>query len=158
MKKVIFYGSTTGVTENIANKVGEKIGAEVFPASEISKIKDYDFAILATSTWGAGDIQDDWMGPLSELKTYNLNGKKIALIGVGDQESFSTTFVNGLRELYDAVEFTGATLVGQTSIEGYNYDDTTAIEDGKFLGLVLDETNQSDLTDERIENWIPTLD
>lgn len=154
MKISIFYGSTTGVTEDIANRIGSKIGAEVLSASEISKISDCDLAILATSTWGMGDIQDDWMNPIEELKSINLSGKKVALVGVGDQEGFSSTFVNGLRELYNAVKDSGATIVGQTSTEGYSFDDTTAIEDGKFLGLVIDENNQSDLTDERIEKWL----
>lgn len=154
MKISIFYGSTTGVTEDIANRIGSKIGAEILSASEISKISDCDLAILATSTWGMGDIQDDWMNPIEELKSIDLSGKKVALVGVGDQEGFSSTFVNGLRELYNAVKDSGATIVGQTSTEGYSFDDTTAIEDGKFLGLVIDENNQSDLTDERIEKWL----
>lgn len=154
MKFAIFYGSTTGVTEDIANRIASKINAEVFSANEIGKIKDYDFSILATSTWGMGDIQDDWMNPLEELKTYNLSGKKIALIGVGDQEGFSSTFVNGLRELYNAIKDSGADIVGQTSTDGYSFDDTTAIENGKFLGLVIDENNQSNLTDERIDKWL----
>lgn len=157
MKIAIFYGSTTGVTEDIANRIASKINAEVFSANEIGKIRDYDFSILATSTWGMGDIQDDWMNPLEELKTYNLSGKKIALIGVGDQEGFSSTFVNGLRELYNAIKDSGADIVGQTSTDGYNFDDTTAIENGKFLGLVIDENNQSNLTDERIDKWLSEI-
>lgn len=157
MNIAIFYGSTTGVTEDIANRIASKINAEVFSANEIGKIRDYDFSILATSTWGMGDIQDDWMNPLEELKTYNLSGKKIALIGVGDQEGFSSTFVNGLRELYNAIKDSGADIVGQTSTDGYSFDDTTAIENGKFLGLVIDENNQSNLTDERIDKWLTEI-
>lgn len=157
MNIAIFYGSTTGVTEDIANRIASKINAEVFSANEIGKIRNYDFSILATSTWGMGDIQDDWMNPLEELKTYNLSGKKIALIGVGDQEGFSSTFVNGLRELYNAIKDSGADIVGQTSTDGYSFDDTTAIENGKFLGLVIDENNQSNLTDERIDKWLTEI-
>ncbi|HJH07179.1 MAG TPA: flavodoxin domain-containing protein [Fusobacterium ulcerans] len=86
MKTGIFYGSTTGVTQDISERVGKLLNADVMPASDIDKIKDYDLAILATSTWGMGDLQDDWFDPLDKLKTMDLAGKKIAFIGVGDQE------------------------------------------------------------------------
>lgn len=41
------------------------------PASDTDKIKDYDLAIL-TSTWGMGDLQDDWFDPLDKLKQWIL--------------------------------------------------------------------------------------
>lgn len=154
MKVGIFYGSTTGVTKDISKKIAEKIGGEVYTANEIEKMLDMDLTILATSTWGAGDLQDDWLGAIDNLKKLNIQGKKVALVGVGDQIMFSSTFVNGLKELYDIVKEQGANIVGDTSIEGYEYDDSTAIVDGRFVGLVVDETNQSELTDERIENWL----
>jgi flavodoxin I len=31
------------------------------------------------------------------------------------------------------------------------------VKDGKFVGLVLDEDNQSELTDGRIKNWVAQL-
>lgn len=150
----IFYGSTTGVTEQIAEKLGTLLNAKVFHAGDIDKILEFDIAILATSTWGIGDIQDDWIGPLEKLKSLNLSGKKVGIVGVGDQESFSSSFVNGMRELYVAATEANATVVGSTSTDGYSFDESTAIENGNFVGLVIDETNQSNLTDERIEKWV----
>lgn len=149
----IFYGSTTGVTEQIAEKLGTLLNAKVFHAGDIDKILEFDIVILATSTWGIGDIQDDWIGPLEKLKSLNLSGKKVGIVGVGDQESFSSSFVNGMRELYTAATEANATVVGSTSTDGYSFDESTAIENGNFVGLVIDETNQSNLTDERIEKW-----
>ena len=32
-----------------------------------------------------------------------------------------------------------------------------AVEDGKFLGLVLDEINEDDKTEERINAWIESI-
>ena len=83
MKTGIFYGSTTGTTEMVAEKVGALLGADVMPAAEIDKVENYDFVIFATSTWGMGDLQDDWFGALETLAGKNLSGKKVALIGVG---------------------------------------------------------------------------
>ena len=150
----VFYGSTTGVTEQVAEKLGSLLDAKVFHAGDIDKILEFDAAILATSTWGIGDIQDDWIGPLEKLKSLNLTGKKIGIVGVGDQEAFSSSFVNGMRDLYVAATEANATIVGSTSTDGYSFDESTAIENGKFIGLVIDESNQSNLTDERIEKWV----
>ena len=116
MKTGIFYGSTTGVTQDISERVGKLLNADVMPASDIDKIKDYDLAILATSTWGMGDLQDDWIDPLDKLKTMNLAGKKIALIGVGDQEGFGDTFVDGIGIIYDEIKEDFESLRGLQSI------------------------------------------
>ncbi|MGL5175954.1 MAG: flavodoxin [Cetobacterium sp.] len=157
MKIGVFYGSTTGVTESIAQKVATLLGGDIFHAGDIEKISGYDLAILAASTWGFGDIQDDWIGPLQNLKSYNLSGKKVAIIGVGDQEAFSSSFVNGMRDLYEAASTAEATIIGFTSTDGYSFDESTAIENDKFIGLVIDEANQSSLTEDRIKSWIEFL-
>ena len=157
MKTAIFYGSTTGVTQDIAERVGKLLDADVFSASDIEKICDYDFAILATSTWGMGDLQDSWLEVVDSLKTKNLSNKKVALIGVGDQFGFGDTFVNGMGTLYDAVIEAGANVVGKTSTEGYEFSDSTAVRDDYFVGLVIDENNQSEMTDERIKNWVENI-
>ena len=154
MKTAIFFGSTTGTTEMIAQKVGELLGAEVYSANEIDKVEEYDFVIFATSTWGMGDLQDDWYDALEKLKTKNLSGKKVGLIGIGDQEGFGDTFVDGIGTIYEEIKDMGITLVGKTSTEGYNFGNSKAVVDEEFVGLVINENNQSDLTDERIKNWV----
>ncbi len=154
MKTGIFYGSTTGVTEEIANKVGKLLGADVMPASDIDKVEDYEFVIFATSTWGMGDLQDDWQGALDNLATKNLSGKKVGFIGVGDQGSFGDTFVDGIGIIYDEIKDKGITLVGKTSTDGYSFSGSRAVVDDDFIGLVIDENNQSELTEERINSWV----
>ena len=49
----------------------------------------------------------------------------------------------------------GAEVVGRTSCEGYEYEYSLA-ECGcdQFLGLVVDPTNQPELTDARLTAWI----
>ena len=157
MKIGIFYGSTTGITENIANRVGTLLKADVMEVAEISKVEEYDIAIFATSTWGMGDLQDNWQEGLEILKTKNLTGKKVAFIGVGDQESFGDSFVDGIGIIYEEIKDKGITLIGQTSTDGYSYSNSTGILDGDFLGLVIDENNQSNLTDGRIKLWIESV-
>lgn len=154
MKTGIFFGSTTGVTEEIANKVGSLLGADVHPAGDIDKVEDYDFVIFASSTWGMGDLQDEWIDALEELKTKNLTGKKVGFIGVGDQEGFGDTFVDAIGIIYEEIADMGITVVGKTSTDGYSFGGSRAVVDGEFLGLVIDENNQSNLTDSRIEEWV----
>lgn len=154
MKIAIFYGSTTGTTEMIAGKVGELLGAEVLSATEIDRVEEYDFVIFATSTWGMGDLQDDWYEALDKLKTKNLSGKKVGLIGIGDQFGFGDTFVDGIGTIYEEIKDMGINLVGKTSTDGYSFSGSKAVVDDEFVGLVIDENNQSELTDERINAWV----
>ena len=154
MKTAIFYGSTTGTTEMIAGKVGELLGAEVLSATEIDRVEEYDFVIFATSTWGMGDLQDDWYEALDKLKTKNLSGKKVGLIGVGDQFGFGDTFVDGIGTIYEEIKDMGINLVGKTSTDEYSFSGSKAVVDDEFVGLVIDENNQSELTDERINAWV----
>ncbi|NME35258.1 MULTISPECIES: flavodoxin [Fusobacterium] len=157
MKTGIFYGSTTGVTEDIAKRVGELLGADVYEASEINKVDEYEFVIFATSTWGMGDLQDSWMDAIETLKTKNLSGKKVGLIGVGDQFGFGDTFVDGIGEIYSVVTEIGGNVVGKTSTDGYEFSNSRAVVDDEFVGLVIDENNQSDLTEERINKWVESV-
>ena len=154
MKTAIFYGSTTGTTEMLAGKVGELLGAEVLSATEIDRVEEYDFVIFATSTWGMGDLQDDWYEALDKLKTKNLSGKKVGLIGIGDQFGFGDTFVDGIGTIYEEIKDMGINLVGKTSTDGYSFSGSKAVVDDEFVGLVIDENNQSELTDERINAWV----
>ena len=160
MAKVgIFFGSTTGVTEDIAHKIAEKIdGAEVFNIDgNEDKLEDYDVLLLGTSTWGFGDLQDDWQAVLDDLANLNLAGKKVAYFGSGDQGTFSDTFMDGMAIINEEISKTGATVIGNTSTEGYEFNESRAVEGDKFLGLALDEVNQSDLTDERIDAWVEQI-
>ena len=151
----VFYGSTTGVTEEVANKISAKLdNADVYNiAGNLEKMNDYDVIIMGTSTWGYGDLQDDWLGVLEDMPSLNLSGKKVAYFGTGDQSSFSDTFIDGIGIIHEKIKDSGVILIGETETDGYTFDGSRGVEDGKFLGLAIDEVNQSDLTDERVEKW-----
>ena len=160
MSKVgIFYGTTTGVTEDIAHRIADKIdGADIFNIDgNEDKLNDYDVLLLGASTWGFGDLQDDWQTVLDELSNLDLKGKKVGYFGTGDQGTFADTFIDALGIINDEIKKTGVTVIGQTSTEGYEFSESRAVVDGKFLGLVVDEINQPDLTDERIDAWVEEI-
>lgn len=113
-KTVVVYGSSTGTCEAIAEKIGAKLGAEVMNVQDLTAdvVAANENLILGTSTWGAGELQDDWYDGLKVLQSADLTGKVIALFGCGDCESYGDTFVGGLGELYDGIKQSGARIVG----------------------------------------------
>lgn len=155
MKTVnVIYASTTGATESAAKQVAETLGAKLIPVTDASDADfDADLIVLGCSTWGAGDLQEDWEDRISILENAKLKGKKVALFGLGDQENYADTFVNAMGTLYETVTRAGADVVGKWPTDGYRHTDSTAVVDGAFVGLALDEDNESDLTAERIANW-----
>lgn len=52
-------------------------------------VKEYDVLVLGTSTWGAGELQDDWYDGVKVLKKADLSHKFVALFGCGDSDSYS---------------------------------------------------------------------
>jgi flavodoxin I len=116
-----------------------------------------DNLIIGTSTWGAGELQDDWYEGVELLKSNDLSGKVVAIFGCGDCESYSDTFCGAMAELYNAAKSAGATLVGAVSTDGYSFDDSEAVVDGQFVGLALDDINEDDKTDGRIDAWITQI-
>ena len=159
-KTIVVYGSSTGTCEAIAQPIGEKLGANVINVSDLTAndVKEADNLVLGTSTWGSGEMQDDWYDGVKVLKEAGLSGKKVAVFGCGDSASYSDTFCGGMKELYDAAEAAGATMVGNdVATDGYTYDDSDSVVDGHFIGLALDDVNEDDQTEARIDAWIPTL-
>lgn len=163
MKKFgIFYGSTTGTTADIAEKIAKILGigsADIHNVASTapSSVADYETIILGSSTWGSGELQDDWYDFLDGLKGMSLPDKKIAIYGCGD-ETMSDTFCNAVGKIYDALQDTGATFTGHYDTEGYTFDHSDAVRDGEGIGLLLDEVNHPELTDRRLRGWINKLD
>ena len=156
-KTLVVFGSSTGTLEGIAEDIASKLGADVKNVSEIDAalLEEYDNLLLGSSTWGAGEVQDDWYDGLEVLKQANLAGKTIALYGCGDAESYSDTFCGGMKELYDAAQ--GANILPGVSTDGYTFDDSEAVVDGKFVGLALDDVNEGDQTEARIDAWLEEI-
>jgi flavodoxin I len=162
MKKTgIFYGSSSGTTEDVAQRIAGRLGvgaADIYNVSDASArdAEPYEVLILGTSTWGAGDLQDDWDSFLPKLKKV-VPGKTVALFGTGDSSSFSDTFCDGIGIIYKELKAAGTSFTGSVPVDGYSFDDSAAVLDGVFVGLPLDEINESALTDERIARWTEGL-
>ena len=44
-------------------------------------------------------------------------------------------------------------MIGHVSVEQYIFDDSKSVVDGMFCGLPLDEDNESEKTDDRLQSW-----
>lgn len=156
---IVIYGSSTGTCEVLAEKIASKLGCEALNVQNLSAdiVAANKNLILGTSTWGAGELQDDWYDGLKVLQGADLSGKTIAIFGCGDCSSYSDTFVGGMGELYNGLKDSGAQFIGSVETSGYTYDDSEAVIDGKFIGLPLDEINEDDKTDARIDAWITQI-
>lgn len=157
MSVAVVFGSAMGNTESAAEKIAEALGAELLNIADVDadKLNSFDKLICGTSTWGSGDFQDDWEN--FDFSGLNLAGKTVAVFGMGDSSSYSDTFCGAMGKLATALKEAGANLVGSVSTDGYDFEDSEAVVDGKFVGLALDNDNQEDLTDERIANWIEQI-
>lgn len=163
MKKTgIFYGTTTGTTGTVAREIANRIGvadADIHDVANTApdRLGDYDLLILGSSTWGSGDLQDDWYNFLDGAQALALNGKTIALFGCGD-ETMSDTFCNAIATIYKGLKDSGATFIGQFNADGYDFAESEArLDDGQMLGLTIDQVNHPDLTDARIDAWTKLL-
>lgn len=159
MKTIIYYGSTTGTCEALAGRIADALGgADVRNVTELdARATEYDLIVLGTSTWGIGDMQDDWFDGVNKLKGLNLSGKKIAVFGVGDADSYPDSFCGGMKGLYDAALQAGADVLPGVDAGEYGAVSSDAIVNGAFVGLALDETNAPDKTESRISSWVASL-
>jgi len=163
MKIAIIYGSTTGNTQEAADLIKKEISGlgettiQSAGKTAANELTAYDLILLGSSTWGWGEMQDDWQPLVNQLATVNLSGKAVAIFGTGDQQSYSSTFVDAIGLLYAEAEKTGAKIIGQTTAEGYDFVESKAVIDGNFVGLALDNDSQSNQTLPRIKAWIEQL-
>jgi len=172
MAKVgIFFGSDTGKTRKIAKMIHKAFASdEVEKPVNINRVSlddllAYDMLILGTPTLGEGQLPglscgceaESWEEFAPELEGADLSGKTVALFGLGDQVGYPDEVVDALGELYDIVSEAGAEVVGFWPTEGYDYNQSNAADEDKFVGLVIDQDNQAAQTEARVAKWVESL-
>ncbi|MGB0664866.1 MAG: flavodoxin FldB [Pontibacterium sp.] len=157
----VIYGSTTGNTSDVAEKVKVLLPeheVELFDVKDVGLdiVDVYDQIIFAIPTWDYGEVQEDWLEIWDAIDHYEFDDKLVAFIGLGDQLGYSEWFVDAMGMLHDKIVAKGATVTGHwPKDDSYEFDESKALtEDGKhFVGLALDEDTQREMTDERLEKW-----
>ena len=165
MKIGLFYGSTTCYTEMAAEKMRAIIGEDLIDLynvkeTPLSLMADYDLLILGISTWDFGEIQEDWNELWDQVSGLSLNGKTVALFGLGDQEGYGEWYLDAMGMLHDELKATGANFIGYwPNDEKYEFEASKALteDESQFVGLALDEDSQYELSDERITTWVEQI-
>ncbi len=159
----LFFGTQTGNSQTEAEIIQKKLGGESvvtlhdIAKTEPSDFNEYSYIIIGCPTWNVGELQSDWEDFYDELDNIDFSGKKVAYFGVGDQVGYPDTFQDAMGILEEKISELGGQTVGYWPTNGYEFNESKAIRDGNFVGLALDEDNQSDLTEERIEAWVAQL-
>ncbi|WP_109340987.1 flavodoxin FldB [Saliniradius amylolyticus] len=160
----LFYGSSTCYTEMAAEKIQAQLGEELVDIHNIKDVplKDaegYDILIFGISTWDFGELQEDWESSWEDIRDLNLEGKVVALYGLGDQIGYTDWFQDALGMLHDELSILGVHFIGYWPNQGYEFAQSKALtEDGDyFVGLSLDDENQFEQTDDRIQQWVNQL-
>jgi flavodoxin I len=159
MKTVIVYGSMTGSTEGIAEDLAQAFDAVTVPANDASaaSLEGCDLLILGASTWGMGDLQDDMADFLSKLSSMTVSIPMGAVLGLGDQFGYGETFVDGIADMADALEAKGIKRIGDWPVAGYSFSASRAQVGDQFMGLAIDQDNESDKTAGRLAEWVQQL-
>lgn len=158
----LFYGTSTAKTAEIAKKIHQafadvKIDTVSVENAEKKDFEKYDYLIIGTSTWFDGELPYYWDEIVPELEALDLTGKKIAIFGLGNQIKYPENFVDAIGLLAEVFLSCGATLVGLTSSDGYQFLHSRALQGKQLLGLAIDTETQPELTDKRINEWVKQL-
>lgn len=163
MKTAIIYASSTGTTAEVAKRIAREMeidDKDIYKVSDFSpsKFGEYEMFIVGSPTYGAGKVQDDWYDMLDGIEALNLNGATVAVFGTGN-EKMKKTFCSAVGEIYDRFSKTGARMIGAFNTFPYQFDASKAVpvEGAGAVGLLIDNTNHPDATEERIVKWCEEL-
>jgi len=168
MNKVLLaYWPQQGNVEQVAGKISEKLNNLTVVAKTIDTVtsqdlQDADNWIIGGSTvgshvWMDADDTNRWNDFFKLLDTVDLKSKVVAFYGLGDQILYPHHFVDGLGIFQEEFEKRNANIVGRWPIEGYSFYDSEGMIDKKFYGLALDEDQEPEHTDTRLEKWLEQI-
>lgn len=110
----IVYASMTGNTEEIADIIEEKLEDEGFEveSEECTDVdsdffEDADVCIVATYTYGDGDLPYEFEDFFNDLADESLDGKIFGVVGSGDRD-YGEFFCKSAYDFIDQFEKTGA--------------------------------------------------
>jgi len=164
MKKIaIVYSFNSVKSAKVASKIAEHLSGYTIVKLNVENCNAkefilYDGYILSVPTWFDGELPNYWDEILPALDDLEMTGKKVALFGLGDQKNYPENFCDAVGILGDFFEEKGAKLIGYTSCDGYTFESSKALRENVLIGLLLDQENQSKLSDDRITKWVQQLE
>ena len=117
-KAIVIYGTTTGNTEEAAGLVKRSLENRGFLVNiadvvniGVEQVKEFDLVLLGCSTWGDGELQDDFWGFYEKMDSVNFSEKKTAVFGCGDSDMYPDTFCVAVDQIEQKLKACGAELV-----------------------------------------------
>lgn len=167
-KKIgLFFGPEKGSVYRVAQKIGAAIGEDKVDLISVNSasaadIEQYNKIIFGISTvgketWDSDYSNTDWSKFFPEVGKADYEGKVVAIFGLGDHVTYPDHFVNAIGRLARELMKENVKIVGSVDPEGYEFEESEALIDGKFIGLPLDEDFEPELTEERISNWLKSI-
>lgn len=161
----VFYGSTTGNTEEAADEITRvlckgsdaNVRAISVSGTDPSKLFEFDALVLGCPTWDDGNLQCGWERFLQRMGELQMAGKPVAFFGSGDSLCYPETFQDAQGILAAEFRRRGARLIGSWPTEGYTFNASRGVENGRFFGLALDTDDAWSLTRSRIATWSTQL-
>lgn len=160
----LIYGSKGGKTEEAAQIIGAKAGLShknIDDMKDASALAAYDGLIVGAPTWNTGAADHlsgtHWDDLIENIRSMSLSGKPVAVFGTGDSVGYGEYFCDDIEELHSAFAEAGAKMLGYTDASGYQHSKSKGQVGDKFLGLPLDQDNESDKTDDRVTKWVEQL-
>ena len=162
-KIAIIYGSDTGITDYITTLLTKKLDIKDLDVIEVFAMKPVDFLkykiiLIGVPTWYVGDLQSDWEDFFPDYQKIDFTGIKVAFFGLGDQYGYPDNFVDGIGILGEVVLNNGGEIFGYWPNEGYEFNKSLGLApNGMFYGLAIDEDNQQEYTEERLDKWVKQI-
>lgn len=109
----VFFGTSTGSTQEVADLISEEFGADVasepieidgIAGSVAAEFGKCDSLIVGTPTWNTGaDTERSGTGwdeiYYGEMEGLDIAGKKVAVFGLGDSVSYGENYADGAGEV-----------------------------------------------------------
>lgn len=159
----LFFGTQTGKTEEVADAIGAGTGLSPQDIGDVasSDLPGFDGLIVGAPTWHTGADEQrsgtPWDDYIDEIRSLDMCGKPVAVFGTGDSAGYGDNFCDAIEELHSAFKQAGAKMVGYTDASGYQHAESKSDQDGKFLGLPLDQDNEDDMTEGRVKAWLEQI-
>ena len=162
----IYYATTTGKTEDVADRLHNLIPSaespkDVSDVDDLSEFENLEGIICGLPTWNTGADEErsgtSWDSILEDIGKLNLSGKKVAIFGLGDSSTYTENYCDAMEELHNYFAKAGAEMVGYVNKSSYTFEESKSVIGESFCGLPLDEDSESDLTDSRLESWATQL-
>ena len=161
-KTAIFYGSTSGNCEGVVIK-SLKHWVSIHPMfsahHRLMQLR-LQSMIICCSDPRHGEAETFRMSGMTELRSSRLltSTARLSQYSVVETLVVSAPLIVTLcAHSMMQPKMQEPNMIGAVSTDGYTFDESTSVVDGKFVGLALDEDNESDKTDERIAAWVDEI-